>query len=459
MKFLGFLKEEYLMWVKGNWGSTKYCGESEVFCNPTAKELESLLQDIRFIINLKTKKLYVWNWNITHLDMASYLYKDKLIPTSIVGSDSFFKYCFAGMGSLNGSGLIKYTDKSDNIFRSMMSDYCKWLTGKKKLDDSWTAHWFGKPLSEILRSEYEIKEEYVSAVFGTHFGTKTKGMMFVNPSPKDLRQLESSMKFNDVRYIINFKTKNIFVWPANITHYEAAEVLQNMKYLGDTGYNPDRGIGRPEFWDDHFAGIGDVERGKIVFTGYSDTMRDTPDPNGWIGEKQEWLNKYFSEPFIPRVRREFEHWHPGFLEYKESPSGHSGDYGTPIGKKRRQFDEEYYSAVRRKDDYYTIFKNPVSLDWHDLNKEMRKYGSNAKVRFIADINNQDIYVWDAHMAIHDEIERFIQQQGDNLGYRKLEDEGILHGNKIDCEHSLFSISKMIDDKPEDYGWMRKYFKV
>jgi hypothetical protein len=86
---------------------------------------------------------------------------------------------------------------------------------------------------------------------------------------------------------------------------------------------------------------------------------------------------------------------------------------------------------------------------------MRKYGGSKKVRFIADITNQDIYVWDAHMAIHNEMERFIQQQGDNLGYRLIEDEGNIEGNKIDCGN----VFKDRIENREDYRWMGKYFKI
>jgi len=92
--------------------------------------------------------------------------------------------------------------------------------------------------------------------------------IFVNPDSKEMRELK---KEGDVRWIIDFKKKNIYVFSSELVHDLAAEELgipynfnQEVK-----GYN--------------FGGASDIENGKIIYTV----------SGGAKGFKQKWLQKYF----------------------------------------------------------------------------------------------------------------------------------------------------------------------
>jgi hypothetical protein len=60
MKFFNFLNETYITTLKGK---TIAVGEfpAPVFMNPTKDEMKELGTDIRFIIDLDNKNLYVWS--------------------------------------------------------------------------------------------------------------------------------------------------------------------------------------------------------------------------------------------------------------------------------------------------------------------------------------------------------------------------------------------------------------
>jgi hypothetical protein len=151
MRFLTYIQEEWVLNATGTHGGL-YQGTSDVFCNPTKKELGELLEDVRFIINFKTKKLYVWNWDITHSDMARYLRKEELVPSTQIWSDEFQEYCYAGIGEVE-NGKIKFTYTSDCI-KNFGS--CKWL--HDGTDDKWTKYYFSKPLIETVKKRYLIKD-------------------------------------------------------------------------------------------------------------------------------------------------------------------------------------------------------------------------------------------------------------------------------------------------------------
>jgi len=151
MRFKQYLQEEYVMNVKGTW-SNMYSGRSDVFENPTAKEVQSLTRDIRFIVNFKTRRLYLWNWDITHTEIAEHLYKFKLIPSPSI-TDAFLKTCYAGLAEKRTGAKMKFIRNSDCVYN--LSQY-PWM--KNNTDDSWLLPWFGESLIGSIKETYGIKK-------------------------------------------------------------------------------------------------------------------------------------------------------------------------------------------------------------------------------------------------------------------------------------------------------------
>jgi hypothetical protein len=69
MKLKDFLKEEWFKTVKNVDGDI-----FEIFVNPTKKELTDLYKDeisyVRFLIDMKEEKVYVWDGDLLHEDVS-----------------------------------------------------------------------------------------------------------------------------------------------------------------------------------------------------------------------------------------------------------------------------------------------------------------------------------------------------------------------------------------------------
>lgn len=64
-----YLNEKYIGRVK-----TKYSKSSEIFVNPSFKEMREVGPEIRFIADSRDKKLYVWNiYSVLHFDAWLYI--------------------------------------------------------------------------------------------------------------------------------------------------------------------------------------------------------------------------------------------------------------------------------------------------------------------------------------------------------------------------------------------------
>jgi hypothetical protein len=123
--------------------------------------------------------------------------------------------------------------------------------------------------------------------------------------------------------------------------------------------------------------------------------------------------------------------------------------------------EEYHSGHTANGNYVEVFKNPSLL-------EMRKLGD--KIRFIADPSNHKVYVWDARLALHHDIERKIGNF-DNLDYKILSGEAdwkqpAYHINQASHIQTIVDnprenvdymepAAQLLDD---NWGWLDKYFK-
>ena len=117
--------------------------------------------------------------------------------------------------------------------------------------------------------------------------------------------------------------------------------------------------------------------------------------------------------------------------------------------------EEYLTSLKRRDDPYSIYKNPTAYDFKALAKELRIGGnSNLTVRFIVDLNNRNIYIWDATMELHQNMENYLRRH-DNLSPVVAYDSGTIVNNKIDCPNMVVFIRKRIPV----LDWAKVYFVV
>jgi hypothetical protein len=440
MRFFDYLQEEYTARITGS--HYGYKTEGELFVNPTPKELKSLKTEgvvlsVRFIVNFKTKKLYVWRDDIVHYETAKILYKQQLIPSMNLNSKIFWKDCFAGIGDVYGNGKIELTGVSD-YFISTDREYFKWL----KLDDSWISQWFEGSLIDEIKNQWHLKEEYVGRITGSHWGTgrSVAGEIFENPSVKEIKSIPDT---NYVRFIINFTTKKLYVWTSSIVHYEVAELLYNSKLI------PTEDLRTDAFWNTCFAGVGDLQGSKIEYSGISDYGYHI-DPGEmkylWNNTDDKWLNKWFTAPFVK----------------------------TAIIKEHFDLKEEYVGSVDTAavgslsfGGFTEIFKNPTpkeikSIDAHTSERYK------GMVRFIADYTQKCVFVFKCnmfHLTIHKYLEKIDElKYSSNLndainrdfiwGSAKVKSNGKM---EYDYSDTVNIFEGLFKDKNVDDNWTKKWF--
>lgn len=119
-----------------------------------------------------------------------------------------------------------------------------------------------------------LQEEYVLTMpplrhsdYG--FNYKYSPEIFHNPSLKELRELEQNNRDYGVRFIVDTKKKDIYVWSSLYLHWRAVEAL-GMHGVGNVG--------------DGIRGAGDIRNGKIKVSD-SDAYFDKEDA--------DWQKRYF----------------------------------------------------------------------------------------------------------------------------------------------------------------------
>jgi hypothetical protein len=147
MKFKRFLDEEYVGSVDGDKGWKFSGGYTEIFKNPTPKEMvdaanasKSFKGLVRFIIDYKKKNIFVFKGDTFHVDVFDFLKKEGEISNSDWCSRLSMDMIWAS-GYVD-SGKIRY-DSSDsyNYFK-------QWFSEIPDKNDSWTKRWFGIPFFE-----------------------------------------------------------------------------------------------------------------------------------------------------------------------------------------------------------------------------------------------------------------------------------------------------------------------
>ena len=144
-----------------------------------------------------------------------------------------------------------------------------------------------------------LQEKYIDRILSRYY----KGMsgdIFANPTAKEIRSIYTEMDSpvvpkGTVRYIINFDTKNIYVWRGDLVHSEVAIMLDK------DGLIPSGDLVATKFWKSCLAGTGAIQGSKILHIGLSDYQDENPDAiysAPWIKADKKWLNKWFVRPII-----------------------------------------------------------------------------------------------------------------------------------------------------------------
>ena len=143
-----------------------------------------------------------------------------------------------------------------------------------------------------------LQEEYMSLISGNFTGRNVQGTLFCNPTGKEIRSI-GEWDGDYVRYIVNFKTKRLYVWIATIIHYEAADVLYNMKLI------PSSNLSDRVWWNTCFAGTGVTAGSRIEFKGCSDYLYDNTDlidKAPWLKTDTKWVDKWFLVPLVKSIK-------------------------------------------------------------------------------------------------------------------------------------------------------------
>jgi hypothetical protein len=157
---IGYIEEEYL---------TQEIGY-DIFVNPSIKELKECENNIRFIINFKTEKLYVWDaYKDIHQSVINMLFDKKLITDrNMFGG--FLNDCVAGIALRTGSKL-KFIDMFEGGWWLPNYNGNKLIFKKswwyKKPKDEWLNQWFDMPFVATLKERIKaaaIKKEKIRAL-------------------------------------------------------------------------------------------------------------------------------------------------------------------------------------------------------------------------------------------------------------------------------------------------------
>jgi hypothetical protein len=144
--------------------------------------------------------------------------------------------------------------------------------------------------------------------------------------------------------------------------------------------------------------------------------------------------------------------------------------------------EEYQTYLDIKDKHVPIFKNPTKSDFAEILKNTMYGRDNCSVRYIIDLKNKDIYIWEAHWGIHIIGLAALKKSGVDVNNKDVYNfyfgEGEISNNKIDGDRGLpyrtyvhfykqDSIAKELklgDKVPKedtfdnkDLRWLDKYF--
>lgn len=135
-----------------------------------------------------------------------------------------------------------------------------------------------------------------------------------------------------------------------------------------------------------------------------------------------------------------------------------------------QLAEEYLGVVKIDGKPVVVYKNPTSSDIQEIIKSFDKDNRHFRVRFIIDLKTKSVYVWDAYLAVHQQIWKsgLLSQYSSES---QLTGEALIKSNKLEFLNSdiLLSFIDMVTivgryDKPKTMkekqdNWLVKFFNM
>jgi hypothetical protein len=264
-----------------------------------------------------------------------------------------------------------------------------------------------------------LNEKYVTDIYNYHKETlyDDYAPVFVNPDKKEISKCKGN-----IRYIVDFKKKNLYIWHAyaNI-HTSVMDKLYKENIIDVSNMYDDDAKDRFSY------GEADVVGGKLEFIDSDvSAIRVSGDDRSvvyckWTKENDSWLNIYFTKPYIKTV-----------MEYT---------------KKRYNLSEEYFKNIRyNKTEYAEIFKNPTRSEIYKLIRQAYE----QKLRFFYLIDKKEMYVWDSNY-LHYKISPHIDYAGNNF----LKGGLLLKNNKLKIQ--WISIGRQEDNvNIKDYPDILQY---
>jgi hypothetical protein len=146
MRLLQYLQETYVTLGEPlSWRGEIPKSPFPIFCNPTAKELREIgNKDIRYLVDFKYKKLYVWDADFTHQEAMPPLTQLTNLK-QVANSESYYNSIVTGTARLVSSKL-KMTDPEYGYAGGILPGSL-W----PDMDDKWLNTWFTRPFIESYK--------------------------------------------------------------------------------------------------------------------------------------------------------------------------------------------------------------------------------------------------------------------------------------------------------------------
>jgi hypothetical protein len=283
-----------------------------------------------------------------------------------------------------------------------------------------------------------INEEYESVLKHPH--ANTHFTIFKNPDRKELQELSNFS--NQIRFVLDIENKDIYIWNYRLLHQYVANHLK-FSYPSTSKY---------------IYGEAEIELQSAKFEHVSleyihgiEALKSLDSISRSDLIKKWFLGKYFTDAVAnikPRLKSYKKHISEVFMD-----KYFDGSISNKI-ESALHLDEQYETTLQARfsKTSYEVFKNPT-------NKETFTAADNSlqSVRFIIDVNNKDIYMFDFRL-LHIVVAKYL-----NFPYPTNEDyiygQGVgLTGNKFkEVEFYDYVVGRKSKEKIKTLGWVKKWF--
>lgn len=395
-------------------------GRTEIFLNPNRKEMKEAIEEgtdyCRYMVDLKEQNVYVWRAGFLHAQ-ASTLLKHSGVPNKYVYPAIDRGYLW-GRAQLKGDKLVSLFYELDNFIESYEIKERKDLLKKM----AFTKHCFGTSMLDRIQQylkDFGIDEEYV-AMDG-------EMEIFKNPTKEEMK--ETCQHDNTCRYMIDVKKKDIYVWTYKYLHADASKLLKSEGIENRYPY--------PHIDKDYIWAIARLKDKKLETLQYDldKHIRKCGIEREDLAKMLDFTKHWFGSSILERVK-----------------------YAEPL-------QEEYYGLADTKYSHRqaAIYKNPTL-------KELKQASEDGFYRFMVDVVNKDLYLWDSSF-LHEYAHDWFKRHGIPCAYPYsnnnmfLWGEGKRDGGRLVCRDLYYSESQARQMKRAEvdnfiektYGFLKYWF--